>query len=450
MTGWNTVDITTLDAVAWREHALAYGAEGGVRAALDGIGKRNDQLNAFTVVLEEQALADAARLDAERAAGDESAASLPLWGVPVAIKEEVDVAGCVTTFGTRGNSTPKTADSEVVSRLRDAGAIIIGKTTMPAFGAFPFTESEATGVTPHPEDPTRSPGGSSGGTAVAVAAGLVPVGIGGDGGGSIRIPAAHCGLVGLKPARGAVPTAPYPDLWCALGTAGALTKSVRDARLMFEVLAGVTLPPRPARPLRIAVDLTPVSPLHPPHKDHGRAVNEAAERLRAAGHEVVRTRLKSSDPTPPFLVQFFAGIRAEIAGLEHPERIEARHKHTRALGFWATPKVVRWAVKASERIGAQVEGHFADFDLILTPTVSSRPARAGVLSGKGLIAAQLASLSSVSYTAKYNVSGHPAIAVPLGRGRDGLPVSVQLVASRRSHFDGEGLLLDVADALFSR
>ena len=134
----------------------------------------------------------------------------PLHGVPVAIKEEIDVAGCVTTFGGEANSTPAGADAEVVRRLRDAGAVIVGKTTMPEFGAFPYTESVSRGVTRNPWDATRTPGGSSGGTAVAVATGMATVGLGGDGGGSIRIPSACCGLFGLKPQRGRVTTAPAP------------------------------------------------------------------------------------------------------------------------------------------------------------------------------------------------------------------------------------------------
>ena len=126
----------------------------------------------------------------------------PLYGVPVAIKEELDVAGCVTTFGGHGNSTPVAADGEVVRRLREAGAVIVGKTHMPEFGAWPYTESVAYGYTRNPWRTGFTPGGSSGGTAAAVASGMVPIGMGGDGGGSIRIPAAFCGLFGLKPQRG--------------------------------------------------------------------------------------------------------------------------------------------------------------------------------------------------------------------------------------------------------
>src|SRR4029079_1839987 len=136
----------------------------------------------------------------------------PLHGVPVAIKEEIDVAGCVTTFGGLANSTPAAAGGEVVRRLREAGAVIIGKTRMPEFGQWPFTESVDGGHTRNPWKPGHTPGGSSGGTAVAVAAGMVPLGIGGDGGGSIRIPAACCGLFGLKPQRGRVRPRPTPPL----------------------------------------------------------------------------------------------------------------------------------------------------------------------------------------------------------------------------------------------
>ena len=195
-----------------------------VAEALARIQAGDAELNAFSVVLAEQALAEADALDAADAPVG------PLHGVPIAIKEEIDVAGTVTTFGGLANSTPATADAEVVTRLRAAGAVIIGKTTMPEFGAFPFTESDSRGVTRNPWDRTRTPGGSSGGTAAAVSAGMVPVGMGGDGGGSIRIPSASCGLFGLKPQRGRVTTAPHPHLWWALGTAGPLTRSVLRQR----------------------------------------------------------------------------------------------------------------------------------------------------------------------------------------------------------------------------
>src|SRR5689334_14990325 len=206
-------------------------------ASLSRIESRNPGLNAFSTVLAAQARARARELDELRESG---AALGPLHGVPVGIKDELDVEGCVTTFGGRANVTPVAADGEVVRRLRAAGAVIIGKTRMPEFGQWPFTESLDGGITRNPWKPGHTPGGSSGGTAVAVAAGMVPVGIGGDGGGSIRIPSACCGLFGLKPQRGRVTTAPMEHLWWSLGTVGPLTRSVLDSAIVYDVIRGNT------------------------------------------------------------------------------------------------------------------------------------------------------------------------------------------------------------------
>ncbi|HEU5454933.1 MAG TPA: amidase family protein, partial [Nocardioides sp.] len=211
-------DVTDLDISGTRGAITSGTATAGavVDAALGRIAALDPHFNAFSVVLTADARREATARDQQLAEGDPPG---PLHGVPVAIKEEIDVAGCVTTFGGEANSTPAGADAEVVRRLRDAGAVIVGKTTMPEFGAFPYTESVSRGVTRNPWDATRTPGGSSGGTAVAVATGMATVGLGGDGGGSIRIPSACCGLFGLKPQRGRVTTAPHPHLWWALGTA---------------------------------------------------------------------------------------------------------------------------------------------------------------------------------------------------------------------------------------
>ena len=224
-------DVTDLDISGTREAIASGTATAGavVDAALGRIAALDPRFNAFSVVLAEEARQEALARDQHLSGGDPPG---PLHGVPVAIKEEIDVAGCVTTFGGEANSTPADADAEVVRRLREAGAVIVGKTTMPEFGAFPYTESVSRGVTRNPWDPTRTPGGSSGGTAVAVATGMVTVGLGGDGGGSIRIPSACCGLFGLKPQRGRVTTAPHPHLWWALGTAGPLSRTVLDSAIV--------------------------------------------------------------------------------------------------------------------------------------------------------------------------------------------------------------------------
>ena len=250
-----------------------------VEACLARIGERDPALNAFSVVLADQARAEAAARDQALAEG---ATPGPLHGVPVAIKEEIDVAGCVTTFGGRANSTPVAVDGEVVRRLRAAGAVIIGKTRMPEFGAWPYTESVDGGYTRNPWKPGHTPGGSSGGTAVAVAAGMVPVGLGGDGGGSIRIPSACCGLFGLKPQRGRVTTAPMEHLWWALGTVGPLARSVLDSAIVYDVIRGNT-----------ATDLLPgtraADELHrgSPHRvpsTADRVVHEVADQGSASRH----------------------------------------------------------------------------------------------------------------------------------------------------------------------
>ena len=214
----------------------------------------------------------------------------------MAIKEELDVAGCVTTFGGHGNSTPAAADGEVVRRLREAGAVIVGKTHMPEFGAWPYTESVAYGYTRNPWRTGFTPGGSSGGTAAAVASGMVPIGMGGDGGGSIRIPAAFCGLFGLKPQRGRVTTSPMEHLWWALGTVGPLTRTVLDSAIVYDVIRGnlptdrwqagevgsfVEAAGREPGRLRIGWTTKPVTAGVKPHAEHVAAVRDTARLLTA-------------------------------------------------------------------------------------------------------------------------------------------------------------------------
>ena len=192
-----------------------------VELSLERIERFDPQLNAFGAVYAEQALAS--RPSRPRPG--------PLSGVPIAVKDEMDIAGEVTSHGTRAFTEPAPADSEIVRRLRAAGAIVIGKTTMPELGLWPFTESITWGVTRNPWDTDRTPGGSSGGSAAAVAAGLVPAAVAADGAGSIRIPAACCGLFGLKPHTGRVPRTPHEDVggghWVCFG---GLTRSVADYR----------------------------------------------------------------------------------------------------------------------------------------------------------------------------------------------------------------------------
>ena len=353
---------------------------------------------------------------------------------------------------------PAGADCEVVRRLRDAGAVVVATTTMPEFGAFPYTESDSTGLTRNPWDTGRSPGGSSGGTAAAVASGMVPAGMGGDGGGSIRIPSACCGLFGLKPQRGRVTSAPHAHLWYALGTAGPLTRSVLDSALVYDVIRG-SLPSdrwqagetgsfvdaarrEPGR-LRIGWSTKPVTLGVRPDDLHVAAVEDTARLLEDLGHAVSHIEPKYPDPTAAFVPQFFAGIRAEADLMDHYDRLEPRTRETYRLGSWVTPRVIEFALRQTERISARTNRVFEEIDVLLTPAIAHRPPRVGIIDGKGTVRSSLASMPAIAYAAIWNVAGNPAAAVPSGTGVDGLPVSVQLVGRT----DGEPTLLSLAAQL---
>jgi amidase len=409
-------------------------------ACLARIDALDGRLNAFTNVLRDQALAEADARDRARADGQ---APGPLHGVPVAIKDELDVEGQVTTFGGRANVTPVARDAEVVRRLREAGAVVVGKTAMPEFGQWPFTESAAHGLTRNPWDPTRSTGGSSGGTAAAVASGMVPVGMGGDGGGSIRVPSAVCGLFGLKPQRGRVSSDPHEHLWFALGTAGPLTHSVIDSAIVYDVIRGALPgdrfgaedPPRsfveavraPFEPLRIAWSTKPVTIGVKPDPEHVHAVRATAELLASLGHHVDEVDPGYPDPTAAFVPQFLGGIAVEAAEVEHPDRLERRTRETLRLGSWVRPRVVEWALRQGEKVAEKANRVFDGYDLLLTPVIALRPPQVGVLDGVGTLGAALRSQPMIAYTALWNVTGNPAASVPAGFGSDGLPLAVQVV-----------------------
>lgn len=450
---------------SWRLSAaeIARRVAGGELAAADVVADHlarvaavDPELNAFSAVLAYQARTEAAERD--RALADGTAPG-PLAGVPVVVKEELDVAGLVTTFGGRGNSSPAAADSEVVRRVRAAGGVVLGKSTMPEFGAFPYTESDAYGVTRNPWSPEHTPGGSSGGTAAAVATGMAAVGLGGDGGGSIRIPAAACGLFGLKPQRGRVTAAPLAHLWFALGTTGPLSRTVLDSAVVYDTIRGSMPGDRfhagetgafvaaaaaadPGR-LRIGWSARPVSIGIRPDPLHVAVLEETARELAALGHDVREVDPGYPDPTAVFLPQFFGGIRAEAEAMEHPERLERRTRQTVRLGGWVSDDLVERAVTACEGVAAKANRVFDDVDVLMTPTIAHRPPRVGVLTGTGTVRAILRAMPAVTYTALWNVAGNPAASVPRETGPDGLPTAVQLVGRP----DAETTLLALAAQL---
>jgi amidase len=446
-----TLDATEL-ALAGAARQASLVASGALSARemtelhLERIGRLGPQLNAFRVVLAEQALGQADAADARRARGDGGA----LNGVPVAIKDDTDVAGQATPFGTAGNGGLKGEDSAIVARLRDAGAVIIAKTHVPELMICCFTETLTFGATRNPWDPNRTPGGSSGGSGAAVAAGLCGVAHGTDGAGSIRIPAAWCGVFGLKPQRDRVPLAPYDDAWYGLNTHGPIARAVADAALFLDAAAdtGTTFAAaaaRPPGPLRIALATNlPAGVLARPSADALRAVHETADLLRALGHTVTETALDFGPVAGPSVIaRYLAGIARGLQALPHPERVEPRTKGFARLGAAIPRALVEKAVAAGAGIAARVGRTFEQADVILTPGPTKPPFEIGALHGRGALWTLNAMLDRVPYYAAYNATGQPAASVPAGFDGDGLPLAVQLVGRA----DDEATLLSLAAQL---
>ncbi|AKK10358.1 amidase family protein [Corynebacterium uterequi] len=393
-----------------------------IDATIDTIRGANISLNAVGTDLYAQAQARADELDHLPAAQRGR-----LHGLPIAVKEEFDIAGVPTTYGTATHATPAAADCEVITRLRAAGAVVVCTTRMPEFGAWPATESHAGGITRNPLDLSRTPGGSSGGSAALVAAGAVPVALGSDGGGSLRIPAAHCGLVALKPSRGLIPTDPYPDLWCTLGTGGALARSVDDLASVLSVMADKDLQPRTASALTVAWTTRSTTPTARAHRYHRRAVAGAVNTMQALGHSVHRYDGSLPDPTSAFVPQFLRGLSDEVHRVDRPELAEPRTRRLAALGTHLPASILTRAIRTGKDLKERIDRIFDDADVLMLPTVATRPAQAGSFLHRGALSSMAGSVPSVAYTALFNVTGHPAAAVPMGVAADGLPVSVQVV-----------------------
>jgi amidase len=414
---------------------------------LERIARYNPRLNAFRVVFAERARMEADQADARRGAGD---SNRPLLGVPIAVKDEFDVAGEVTTFGTNAYGEPATADSEIVRRARAAGAVVIGKTHMPELGAVPWTESPTWGVTRNPWELQHSPGGSSGGSAAAVAAGLVGAALAGDGGGSIRFPSAYCGLFGLKTQRGRVPLAPHLDAWHGLCVNGVLARSVRDSALFYDAIAdgpadpgAPEVPPSsfldalgsengsPPKTLRIAVaSKLPPSPLTKLHAENRAALEETVELLRGLGHEVNEREIDHGRlaPAPEFTAIVLRSIHEEAATFAHPERLEQRIRAIARLGGMLPAGVVDWALGRKAAYAARLNEPLTDHDVLLTPVTPAPAPRIGAREGRFWLRTTVEATATVPYAACWNYSGQPACSVPAGFDADGLPRAVQFVA----------------------
>jgi amidase len=416
-----------------------------VELCLRRIEALEPRLNAFRVVFAERALAEAGQADGRRGAGDDR----PLLGVPVAIKDDCDVAGEVTRHGSNAFDVPAPADAEVVRRLRSAGAIVIGKTHVPELEIVPATESAAFGTTHNPWDLGRTPGGSSGGTGAAVAAGLVGGGLGSDGGGSIRIPAGCCGLFGIKPQRDRVPLAPRERVWRGLSVFGPITRTVADAALFLDVTADggsryAQAAARAPERLRIAVSTKVPPPIFAsPDAEQRGAVERVVERLRALGHTVEERDPAYGNLITWFTVRYLRGIRDDAQAAPHPRRLARRTRNYARLGAAYPDPVLRRALDAEagdrERLARSLDG----FDLLLTPMFTRRPVPIGEWEGRGALWTFNGNSRWVPYSAAWNHTGQPAASVPAGLTADGFPLAVQLVGRP----DGEETLLSIAAQL---
>jgi amidase len=430
-------------------------------AALERIEALEPTVNAFVEVDADGALAAADNIEP----GDER----PFAGVPIAIKANVPVAGLTMNFGSKFVAEHRPShNAYLVRRLQEAGFVIVGVTNMPEFGILPTTEPRHGGPTRNPWDPDRTPGGSSGGAAAAVASGMLPVAHGNDGGGSLRIPASCCGLVGLKPSRGRVSRG--PDLGDSyLASDGVLTHTVAETAMLLDVLAGyevgdATWAPRPLEPYTTAIRRDPgrlriaMSPANSLDAEVDpeclRGMRETGELLASLGHHVVEDTpsLPGKDTLRLFTGVFGPAVALGIAYGEllagHPPEDDEIEPLSRALYDLAreTSSVEYLAALAQmQALARGVTAFFADYDVLLTPALAERPLPIGECDGLGEEPMRDFARSGAftPYTALFNVTGQPAISVPAGFGEDGLPTNAHLVAKPL----GEETLLQLAAQL---
>jgi amidase len=426
---------------------------------LERIQRLDPQLNAFRVVFRERARMEADQADARVRSGDPAQlAQRPLLGVPIAVKDDLDVAGEVTALGSNAYGDPAAADCEVVRRLREAGAIVIGKTNVPELCAWNFTETATWGVTRNPWELQHTPGGSSGGSGAAVAAGLVGAATGSDGAGSIRIPSAWCNLFGLKPQRGRVSLAPHAETWHGLSVNGALTRTVADAALIYDVISGSTPVDRerapeleqsfreivqtPPEKLRVALSTRAPQGLLPRvDADARRTVDEMGQLLRSLGHEVVQADPDYGPGTvPAVLMRFLCGLSDEARAMAHPKRLERRSRELMRAGSLIPRALLERSRAGEAQLRERISRVLVDHDVLVTPTTSTPPMRVGRLQGRGGLWTVNDAGSMVPHLSPFNVTGQPACSVPAGFDGEGLPRGVQLVARPNQ----EGLLLALA------
>lgn len=417
-----------------------------VAAALAAIAATQATLNAFAVVRADAAREEATRADRRLAAGERA----PLLGVPIAIKDDTDLAGTPTAFGCPGQFPAKQVDAELARRLREAGAVIVGKTNTPEIGQWPFTESSAFGRTRNPWSLAHCPGGSSGGSAAAVSAGIVAAATGSDGAGSVRIPAAWTSLVGIKPQRGRISTWPDPEAFYGLTCHGVLARTVADAAYLLDVVAGphdgdVHRPPAPAAPFRQAAGRDPgrlrvaVSTAIPYSlvratldPEIEAAVRRLGEVLAGLGHEVFEADPRYGLIGASFLPRSHAGLRDWARRLPDPGLLDPRTAENCANGRFATAPTMLVARTAERWYARRVGAVFARADVVLAPTTALPPLPVGACDGLSNWETDKVIAGACPYAWPWNVLGWPALNVPAGFTSAGLPVGAQLLGPAAS------------------
>jgi len=419
-----------------------------VTLPLERIERIEPSLNAFVTVCADEALAAARKVDSTP--GD-----APFRGVPIAIKDLAATAGIRTTYSSRAYADYiPNFDTAVVRRIREAGFVIVGKTNTPEFGTVAFTESELNGVTRNPWNTELTPGGSSGGAAAAVSAGLVPIAHATDGGGSIRIPASCCGLFGLKPSRGRVSSAPFGSLE-GLSTAGPMARTVGDAAALLDILAGYEpgdpwWAPPPERPFaetakeppgRLRVAVTSIPPIDVlVDRECVRAVASAAELLAELGHDV-------REETPPWrepdLFQTFITVW-QVGPALHPVDEVLMTPLNRGLAESArmsTATDYARAVAWLQTLARRIVSFWSDADVVLTPTLALPPVPIGWQDAvEGAIEQLLRNTEFTPFTAVANLTGLPAMSLPLHWSESGLPIGIHAIGPP----GGDELLLRLA------
>jgi|HubBroStandDraft_6_1064221.scaffolds.fasta_scaffold130786_2 amidase len=411
-------------------------------ACLAAVDASNPQLNAVIWRNDDDARAAAVEADKRLAAGDDA----PFLGVPLPIKDLTPVAGWPVSYGSRGGPDGVSEQSElVVDALARAGFVLCGRTNTPEFGVITVAENLRYGISRNPWDTNRSPGGSSGGAGAAVAGGMFPIAHANDGGGSIRIPASYCGLVGFKPSRGRVPR--LAQSWLGAVVEGVVSRTVADTAAVLDAIAGPDPlawynAPAPSRPFaqetdtppgRLRIGLMAQAPLGLPTDDACVAgAREVAATLEELGHSVAEVEVPtfSEEMVPPFIVLTVGGL-ADYEGVDWSAvepHIAHQHRHSGELGAYDYVLAARTLELISRR---EVARWGRDFDVLVTPTSAVLPPLAGtILEAQHGAPDQpvLDVIRSVAFTAFGNVSGLPAVSLPLHWSEEGLPVGVQLVA----------------------